>query len=386
MRRGLARSPGPRPGGIDHIKRSQKLYMKTICTRNKGYQWSESSVGCFRGYLQLSSHLIPLRGEDALQYLSRVDSFEDFLSLLKNLDGIYAAILRREDGTVWAAVDIARSMPLYYSVDGRFLSDSGPVLREALGLSKEAADPAALEELFTRYYIAGPHTTYTEIAQLDAGQALACSPSGEIHTSYYYAHVQPIREIGREEALDLFQKVSDEAFDRIIAAIAGRPVVLSLSGGYDSKYVACMLKHRGVEDVSCYTYGRGDSFEIQQSKRTAKALGYRWTCVEYTDERKKCLLDHVTEQYFQASETYDYCASYTQNFPAVHYLHETGWIKPDSVFLTGLCNDMPTGFYETPLKNKFSEHFPRQLSGGRYAGRTYEKAVGRGPKGYSFCH
>lgn len=330
--------------------------MKIFCKNNHGYQWTELSEGCFRGYLQLPEDPRPLRGEEALQYLSRAKSFEGFQSLLKGLDGCFAAALRREGGSVWAAVDSARSMPLYYSIDGQFLSDSGRAVREALALPKEAADPAALEELFYCLFISGPRTAYAEIAQLDAGQALECSPSGDIHTAYYYAHIQKTLSVSREEAMEEFQRVSDEAFDRVIAAIAGRPVALSLSGGYDSRYVACMLKRRGVEDVSCYTYGRKDSFEVRQSEKIARALGYRWACVEYTDERIMGVLDDVGQAYIEANECYDYSA-YTQNFPAVRQLHETGWFKPGSVFLTGLCNDMPTGFYEAPLKNKFSGRF-----------------------------
>ena len=331
-------------------------YYGIFLRKNDGYKWTELPEGCFRGYLQPPGDPRPLRSEEAVRYLARAESFARFQELLKETDGCFAIVLRRKDGSVWAAVDAARSMPLYYSRDGRFLSDSGPAVREALRLPKESADPAALEELFHALFIAGPRTAYAEIAQLDAGQALERTPSGELRTAYYYAHIQPIRDIGREEALELFQQVSDEAFDRIIAAIDGRPVVLSLSGGYDSRYIACMLKRRGVENVSCYTYGRKDSFETRQSEKVAKALGYRWACVEYTDERIMGILDNVGRDYTKANECYDY-SSYFQNFPAVRFLHESGWIKPDSVFLTGLCNDMPTGYYEIALKARFSNRF-----------------------------
>ena len=330
--------------------------MEIFCTRNNGYQWTELPAGCFRGYFQLPSRPEPLRGKEALCCLSQAESFEGFQALLKDLDGSFSVILRREDGSIWAAVDSARSMPLYYSVDGRFISDSGPAVRKALGLPKEAANPAALEELFYCGFLAGSRTAYAQIAQLDAGQVLECTPSKGLCTVYYYAHIQKVRNVSREDAIDLFQQVSDEAFDRVIAAIAGRPVVLSLSGGYDSRYVACMLKHRGVEDVSCYTYGRKDSFEVQQSKKIAEALGYRWTFVEYTDQRILSILDGEGQAYTQANTFYDYHIYY-QNFPAVQHLHKTGWIKPNSVFLTGLCNDMPTGFYEASLKNRFFDRF-----------------------------
>lgn len=330
--------------------------MKTLCVRNNGYQWTELAGGYFKGYLQPSGHPNPLRGKDALLYLSQADSFEDFLELLKDLDGLYAVILRREAGTIWAAVDIARSMPLYYSVDGAYISDSGPTVREALGIPREAADPAALEELFHTTFIAGSRSAYSEIAQLDAGQAMECFPSGEIRTIYYYAHIQKTKDIGRKEAMELFQQVSNQVFDETIAAIAGRPVVLSLSGGYDSRYVACMLKARGAKDVSCFTYGTKDSFEVHASEKIAKALGWRWTWVEHTDERILGILDDEGEAYASAFEDYDY-PYYIQNYPAVRYLHETGWFKPGSVFITGHPNDVPAGSHTLQLYNEYSSCF-----------------------------
>lgn len=333
--------------------------MNVMCLNNCGYKWTELPEGCFKGYLQIYGNPKPLRGEEALRHLSQAESFEDFQALLKELDGLYAAVLRREDGAVWAAVDIARSTPLYYSADGRFLSDSSPAVREALGLPREAADPSALEELFYCGFISGFRTAYAEIAQIDAGQALEFSPSGEIRESYYYAHIQKTREIGREETMRLFQQVSDQVFDEAAAAIAGRPVVLSLSGGYDSRYVACMLKRRGVEDVSCYTYGRKDSFEVQVSEKIAKALGWRWICVEHTDERVMGILDETGQAYARAFEQYDY-AFFIQNFPAVRYLHETGWFKPGSVFLTGLSNDIPAGSHTLQLYETFSSCFSEE--------------------------
>ena len=342
--------------------------MKLFCVNNRGYKWTELPEGCFKGYLQLDRDPRPLRGEEAVRYLAQADSFERFQALLKEADGCFSAVLRREDGSVWAAVDAARTMPLYYSRDGRFLSDSVPAVREALRLPREAADPAALEELFLTTFVAGPRTAYAEIAQLDAAQALERSPSGELRAVYYYAHIQPIRDIGREEAMELFQRVSDEAFDQVIAAIAGRPVVLSLSGGYDSRYIACMLKRRGVEDVSCYTYGRKDSFEIPQSEKIARALGYRWACVEYTDEQIMSCMDSVGQAFAKAYECYD-SLTYLQNLPAVRRLHEAGWFKPDSVFLTGLFSNLPTGSHVAHIKDAFS---------GRFSLESFPEAVFRG--------
>lgn len=331
--------------------------MKIFCKKNNGYRWTELPGGCFKGYIQPPGCPEPLRGEEALRHFARAESFEGFLDLLKGLDGLYAVVLRREDGGVWAAVDTVRSMPLYYSVDGSYISDSGPAVREALGIPKEEADLTALEELFYTGCVAGPRTTYAAIAQLDAAQALECAGDGALRAAYYYSHSQKTIGVSRDSALRMFQEASEAAFDEEIAAIGGRPVVISLSGGYDSRYVACMLKARGVEDVSCYTYGRKDSFEVRDSERIAKALGWRWIFVEYTDERMRGLLtDPVGQQFCKACETYDYYV-FPQNFAAVKYLHETGWIKPGSVFLSGLCCELAPGHYSSYTRKDYLGRF-----------------------------
>ena len=86
-----------------------------------------------------------------------------------------------------------------------------------------------------------------------------------------------------------------------------------------------------------------------QSKKNAEALGFRWTCIEYTDDEVTRILDSIGENYFKSYTGHDFTA-YIQNFPAVRKLHEDGWFKPDSVFITGLCGDMPTGNYIEPYK------------------------------------
>ena len=173
----------------------------------------------------------------------------------------------------------------------------------------------------------------------------ACEISGDsIKIENYFYHLSPIVEKAEEELIKELNTVSQNVFTRIKAAIGNRPVVLSMSGGYDSRFVGCMLKKAGVEDVSCYTYGKSTSFEVIQSKKNADALGYRWICVEHTDEDVKGVLDEVGLDYIKTNNNHDFTA-YIQNFPAVRKLHEQGWFKPGSVFITGLCGDMPTGCY-----------------------------------------
>ena len=45
-----------------------------------------------------------------------------------------------------------------------------------------------------------------------------------------------------------------------------------------------MLKKYNYKNVVCYTYGRKDSFEIENSQKTAKTLNFEWHFIEYKDD------------------------------------------------------------------------------------------------------
>lgn len=316
--------------------------MQVICKHNEGYTWANSQGVYFKGYIQKEDDRIPLRGINAITFFLQASSFKEFVALLEKIDGVFSVIVRNGEKT-WAAVDIARSMPVYYARDASIVSDSAEEIRKRMGITKEDADPYALEELLISTFIGHTRTAYAQIGQLDAGQAAEFNRN-IVSTKRYYFHYQKTIQIERTEAIQRLQKTADDVFADTIAAIEGRPIVLSLSGGYDSRYVACMLKRFGIQDVSCYTYGRADSFEVKQSHAVAHALGYRWAFVEHTDDRMSALLAGENLSYCDMNDGHDFTV-FLQNYAAVKYLHESGWIKQGSVFLTGLCQDMPTGYY-----------------------------------------
>ena len=100
------------------------------------------------------------------------------------------------------------------------------------------------------------------------------------------------------------------------------------------------------------------SFEVIQSEKVAEALGFDWVSYEYTDSDIMSILSEENVPYFDYCNGHDYTI-YLQNFIAVKKLSESGLVDKNAVFVTGLCNDMPTGFYvpdyETALKYGFTD-------------------------------
>jgi asparagine synthase (glutamine-hydrolysing) len=311
--------------------------------KNDGYKWIISDGVFFKGYFQyLNGDNTVFLNMSAINEIGSIDSLEAFIAFLKRIDGSYAVVIQK-DGYTFAAVDRARSIALYYHTGGGVVSDSSEYIREHTGIEKQDVEPDAFLELFATDYIIGNDTVYTEIKQLDIGQAAGIS-ADSIELKYYFYHISAIDKQSDDELKRTLTETANKTFERFAKVINARPVVLSMSGGYDSRFVGCMLKRVGIEDVSCYTYGKPDSFEVRQSKKNADALGYRWACVEHTDERIKAILYDENKPYFEMCREHDYTI-FLQNFFAVKHLHENGWFKPLSVFITGMCGDMPTGNY-----------------------------------------
>lgn len=327
--------------------------MKVLCTKRRGYEWTNSEKGCFRGYVQVSGGIV-LRGREAVEYFAQATDFESFQRLLQTIDGCFSVIVTKGKKT-WAAVDIARSMPLYYSSDCAVISDSSEAIRAEKAISKENTDKLRMLEMYATSYVVHENTLYKDIKQIELGCAAEFTDEN-CKIAPYFVHKAEIQNISREEAKAKLARLTDEMLDRILKVVGGRRIVISLSGGYDSRYLACSLKQHGIDDVICYTYGKDASFEIRQSKKVAEALGYEWHCVEYTDDKIKNILSEGNKAYFDYCNGHDYTL-YLQNYIAVRELKEQGVLPDSAVFLTGLCNDMPTGSYFPAESELTSEHF-----------------------------
>ena len=323
--------------------------MKMICSKNRGYRWFQNENSFFKGYIQLDDYTV-LRDDMAVSFFCNCSSFSDFKNKLKNCYGCFAIALMKSD-TVWAATDIARSIPLYFSADCSFISDSSECIRKKMNIDKDAYSPIRLLEMYEISYILGTNTCYDMIKQLDLGMAMECK-NNSIALSYYYTHTSEIVQRDEGEIFALLQAKTNKMLDRIVSVVGNRQICISLSGGYDSRYLACSLKEYGINNVICYTYGRKDSFEVQQSKKVADALGYKWLCIENSDDEvKKIIKDN---NYFEYCTEHDFTI-YIQNYVAVKKLIDNKLIPEDSVFLTGLCNDMTTGAY-IPSEEKVQKY------------------------------
>ena len=104
-----------------------------------------------------------------------------------------------------------------------------------------------------------------------------------------------------------------------------------------------MLKKHQYKNVICFTYGNKNSFEIENSKKVAKALGFKWFFIEYNSK--------LIEGYLNTNEFKEYAhfagklssMPYLQEYFAVKYLQKEKIISDDAIFIPGFAGDLLGG-------------------------------------------
>lgn len=319
---------------------------KIKLVQNKGYKWFINDYITAKGYLFDKDNIL-FDSEKILEYFEGIETENAFVSKLREANGSFAVAINTENITM-VAVDRLRAIPLFFSssdTDEFILSDSADVVKD--NLKNITVQKRSVEEFLGAGFVLGNDTLYNEIKQIQAGQYLICdSTKNDVKIDFYYKHLHCnfFNKTDEDHFADL-DKISKNVFKRIIKIANGRQLVVPLSGGYDSRYIATMLKMLGYENVVCYTYGRKESFEVEISKKVAKKLGFRWCFVEYTED--------VWTQFLNDFSNYNKFAFHFSSLPhiqdlmAIKYMSERKKIDENAIVVPGYCGDLLGGSYVT---------------------------------------
>lgn len=264
------------------------------------------------------------------EQFARAETDRAFLAALERADGFYAVVSETDEG-VRAGVDHVRSIPLYYA-DG-YVSDSARWLRRQL--DDPTVDPIAEAEYLLTMYVTGPDTLYRSIRQLQAGEALLAG-DGSTATEWYFEY-DPHGSLPDDRAI-LVDRLDDAlvaAFERTIAVADGRPIVVPLSGGYDSRLIVLMLRRLGYDDVQAMTYGRPEAPDVRVAEEVADRLDLPWHFVEYSTEKWREWFDaSEREAYYRTVDDFDAIPNLAA-WPAVGELRRRDVVPADAVFMPG---------------------------------------------------
>ncbi|MFC2095142.1 asparagine synthase-related protein [Candidatus Bipolaricaulota bacterium] len=324
--------------------------MRVIAVRQEGFKWAQHEGVHVKGYLFEDGHFY--RGEELAIRIAAFESLAAFEKFILTVNGSFALLINRANLSV-AAVDRLRSIPLFYARD----ADTWIVGDDAGEVSKAAGLPArndtrSLQEFALSGFVLGAATLISGLYQIRAGERVIFDGDAP-QESYYYIHVGTTRIPEDETAeFDRLDSISTNWGTRLVQSAESRPLVLPLSGGYDSRYIAAVLRQLKYPSLVAYTYGRPNSPEVARSEKVARQLDIPWYFVEYTDEAYRSFLASESHKRYCAFAHQHSSLPHYQEFLALQGLINRGVIDSDSIIVPGFCGDLLGGSYvpqEVPL-------------------------------------
>ena len=259
-------------------------------------------------------------------------------TLLEKIDGNFAVVINSDEYFI-AAVDRIRSFPLFYKIeDQKILVTDNILLCEKVFIFNETAT-SVFKKIFCTE---SSDTLLQNWKQIQPGEFIFINKlTGDFSVTRYFIFrsKMPIREINGKELRELFLKV----FRSILDKTGNKPIIVPLSGGYDSRCIIAILKELDVKNVFVYTYGMQNSFEKQIAKKVAQQLDFNWHFVEYTNELQDLFF---TEQWKEFSDKNHHFTSLPieQDFFALFYLRENNLLPKGGVVLSGYLGDYFAGY------------------------------------------
>lgn len=265
---------------------------------------------------------------------------------LAMLNGFFA-VVRSSATKVVAAVDRVRSIPLFYgeSQSEAFIGDSAEWVRQRLG--DAGIEPAALSEFRLAGYVTGRDTLYRGVRQLQAGEMLiadpaAAGPAIATHRYYRFLHTEPGAAEEKTLRMEL-EQAALSAMRRLIDYAGGRQIVVPLSGGYDSRLIATLLRRLGYDNMLAFSYGVRGNKESVYSRQVAAALGLRWHFIEYGRDQWRGAWNTDERRQYMKWAFGGVSLPHIQDWAAVRALRDGRMIDEDSVFVPGHTGDFLSG-------------------------------------------
>ncbi len=311
---------------------------------NRGFCWYSNEEiqvkGCF--YDENNNYY---EKENLLDYFKNIENKTIFQKKIKNINGVFSVIIKN-GSNIFAASDIVRMFPLFYTI----IEDNFVISDEIKNVKNGEKSQIAFAEILASGFVMGKNTLYEKTKQIQAGELIIIK-DGEIENITYQDYLTTESDILNDRIEQLENKVNivfENVANRLVKSLNNRTAIIPLSGGYDSRLIAVMLKNAGYKKVICYTYGKNTAKDIPLSKEVAKKLGFEWHYIEYNNELFGNFLNEDVFQYYWKYTSQEVTCPFFQEYFAVKYLKENNIIPENSIFIPGHSGDFIGGSH---LKN-----------------------------------
>jgi asparagine synthase (glutamine-hydrolysing) len=327
--------------------------MKIKLLINKGFPWIKSNGTYTKGYAFINNEFYPNKKLNDI--FKNIFTIEEFNRQVKLCNGSFAIILERND-IIFAAVDIVRSIPLFYSFKQNIISDSAEEIVNEIELIQY--NPTNVQEFFTVGHTTGIDTVVDGLFQVQPGEVAVLKNNFAERTEYFKYRHEALEDRGREKYKKKFQKVLENTYSRLAHFSKNKQIVIPLSAGYDSRLNVLMCKMMGINNITLFTYGTENSHDAIGAKLVAKALGLPIHFIDYSKGQRLLYKSSVSNEYDKTAFNYT-SIPYIQDFQALNFLINKNLIPNESIIVTGHSGDFISGRH---LENLFSqnERLPRQ--------------------------
>lgn len=316
---------------------NKNIYLKF----NLGFKWYSSKSIAVKGYFYVDD--VFYEKEEALKYLDKNLTHNNRKDIFERLNGVFT-ILISEGDHLEMVCDVTRLFPLFYAIkyDVLFVSDDIQLLKSKIKTNQ--FDKLSKLEFKVSNHTHSNKTLLKNIFQLEASKYLIFNKTNILNNQFLFHYSI------KKESSNSFKKLKSEAiqtiestFLRFLKSINNKTILLPLSGGFDSRLLAVFLKKHNYKNVICFTYGRKQNFEVENSKKTAKQLGYKWFFIEYSTELIANFLE--TNEFLEYAHFAGKYSSmpYLQEYFAVKYLKEELNVPNDSIVVPGFAGDFLGG-------------------------------------------
>lgn len=305
----------------------------------------------------LQGHILNIEEKESSIY--NAQNIENWADVQNHLNGFYS-LVKLEGDTLFAAVDHIRSYPLFYAqTDSDFyLSDSAEWIRKQLDLT--VMDEFAKAEFQLTGYVTGNATLYKPIKQLQAGECLLLSDRQlNLNRYYTFTHIEP-KHYDKDSLLQQLDKAAKLSIQNLIDYADGRQIVVPLSGGYDSRLIATLLKEANYDNILTFTYGVKGNKEAEYSKIVADSLGLKWHFIEYTKELWQSAWRTDERKDYQLKASNWVSLPHLQDWLAIKEMRSQNILDKNAIIVPGHTGDfisgghIPKGIY-TANKAKFDQ-------------------------------
>lgn len=271
--------------------------------------------------------------------------------LIAGLKGHFALVAT---GSAWAiaAVDHVRSIPLATVWLGErwMIGDRPDWLRREAGLDVSSVNPEAALTIGMAGYTIGGSALYRGLDVLCPGEMVFIDGNGFLQKNcyYFYRPWQAHQDAPARKTAASLADTTLKIIDKTLKSLDGRPLVVPLSAGNDSRLIVSAAKHLGYRDVRCFTYGRTGNFEVETSRAIAERLGYPWRFVPSTVSK---LRRYFTGESYAAYLDYADCCTavpFVQDMWPIEILKSEGFIPLEAVFANGNTGDYISGLHIVP--------------------------------------